>query len=157
MPVRSPSEWERVWENSFCLLRKRQMKVEARVTREPGEKNFSCYMHVDSLKASVLGIGASAKAAMNDMLRGWKDECEELKEQGKEIPTLNIEYKFDIGSLFNYFDFINMAAVSREIGISPSVIRQYVIGVRKPSLARKKEIISGLKSLACKMQSAAIY
>lgn len=133
------------------------MKVEARVEREPGEKNFSCYMHIDSLKASVLGTGSSAKAAINDMLSGWKDEADVLREQGKDVPELDIEYKFDIGSLFNYYDFINVAGVSREIGVSPSVMRQYATGVRKPSQERKKKIISGFKSLASKMQMAAIY
>lgn len=133
------------------------MKVEARVEREPGEKNFSCYMHINSLKAGVLGIGSSAKAAIKDMLNGWKDECDELREQGKEVPQLDISYKFDVGSLFNYYDFINVAGVSREIGVSPSVMRQYAIGARKPSPERKKEIILGIKSLASKMQTAAIY
>lgn len=133
------------------------MKVEARVEREPGEKNFSCYMHVDSLKAGVLGTGSSAKAAIKDMLSGWQDEADELREQGKKIPELDIEYKFDVGSLFNYYDFINVAGVSREIGVSPSVMRQYVIGIRKPSPERKKEIIMGIKSLASKMQAAEIY
>ena len=133
------------------------MKVEARVEREPGEKNFSCYMHIDSLNCGVLGIGSSAKAAIKDMLSGWKDETDELREEGKEIPELEIEYKFDVGSLFNYYDFINMSGVSREIGVSPSVMRQYAIGIRKPSPERKKENMKGIKSLASKMQTAEIY
>ena len=135
------------------------MKVEARVEREPGEKNFSCYMHIDSLNGGVLGVGSSAKAAIKDMLSGWKDETDVLREEGKEIPELEIEYKFDVGSLFNYYDFINVAGVSREIGVSPSVMRQYAIGIRKPSPSpeRKKEIMMGIKSLASKMQTAEIY
>ena len=133
------------------------MKVEARVEREPGEKNFSCYMHIDSLNCAVLGVSSSAKAAIKDMLSGWKDETDELREEGKEIPELEIEYKFDVGSLFNYYDFINVSGVSREIGVSPSVMRQYAIGIRKPSPERKKEIMMGIKSLASKMQTAEIY
>ena len=133
------------------------MKVEARVEREPGEKNFSCYMHIDSLNCGVLGVGSSAKAAIKDMLSGWKDETDELREEGKEIPELEIKYKFDVGSLFNYYDFINVSGVSREIGVSPSVMRQYAIGIRKPSPERKKEIMMGIKSLASKMQTAEIY
>jgi len=135
----------------------KNMKVEARVEREPGEKNFSCYMHIDSLNCGVLGVGSSAKAAIKDMLSGWKDETDELREEGKEIPELEIEYKFDVGSLFNYYDFINVSGVSREIGVSPSVMRQYGIGIRKPSPERKKEIMMGIKSLASKMQTAEIY
>lgn len=133
------------------------MKVEARVEREPGEKNFSCYMNIDGLKTSVLGQGSSAKAAIKDMQNGWLDVADELKSEGKKVPQLDIEYKFDVGSLFNYYDFINVAGVSREIGISPSVMRQYSIGMRKPSNERKKKIIDGIKSLASKMQKAEIY
>lgn len=133
------------------------MRVEARVEREPGEKNYSCYMNVASIKANVLGTGSSAKSAMADMLKGWKETTEYLKEEGKKVPVLEIEYSFDIGSLFSYFDFLNVSGISRAIGVNPTVMRQYVIGKRKPSLERKKQIIAGFKKLASKMQTAMIY
>ena len=133
------------------------MKVIANIERQPGEKNYSCYMNVKPLKTGVLGLGPSAKAAIKDMLSGWNDASEDLKEEGKEVPTLEIEYKFDVGSLFSYYDFINAAGVAREIGLSPSVMRQYAIGTRKPSAERKAQIINGFKSLANKMQTAALY
>ena len=133
------------------------MKIEARVEKEPGEKNFSCYMNVASVKASVLGTGNSAKAAITDMQRGWEETAEYLKEEGKKVPELEIEYKFDIGSLFDYYDFINVSAISRNIGISPTVMRQYVIGKRKPSEKRKRKIMEGFQELASKMQAAMIY
>lgn len=131
-------------------------KVVAKVEREPGERNFSCYMRVASVKAGILGQGSSAKAAITDMLDGWKETAEALKDEGKVAPELNIEYKFDVGSLFNYYDFINAAGVSREIGISPSLMRQYATGKRKPSEDRKQQIINGVHSLAAKVQAAAI-
>lgn len=131
-------------------------KVVAKVEREPGERNFSCYMRVASVKAGILGLGSSAKAAITDMLDGWKETAEALKDEGKVAPELNIEYKFDVGSLFNYYDFINAAGVSREIGISPSLMRQYATGKRKPSEDRKQQIINGVHSLAAKVQAAAI-
>ncbi len=133
------------------------MKVVANIERQPGEKNYSCYMNVKPLKTGVLGLGSSAKAAIKDMLSGWNDAAEDLKEEGKEVPNLEIEYKFDVGSLFSYYDFINAAGVAREIGLSSSVMRQYAIGTRKPSAERKAQIINGFKSLANKMQTAALY
>lgn len=132
-------------------------KVIAKVEREVGERNFSCCMKVKSIKTSVLGQGASAKTAITDMLQGWEDVKTDLKEDGIEIPNIEIEYTFDIGSLFNYYDFINVAGVSREIGVSPAVMRQYAIGIRKPSVARKKLIVKGIKSLAKKMESINVY
>lgn len=133
------------------------MRVFANVKREPGEKNFSCYMNVAELKTGVLGLGSSAKSAIDDMRSGWQDAVADLREDGIEVPELKIEYRFDVGSLFSYYDFVNIAGVAREIGLNPSVIRQYVIGTRKPSAERKKLIITGLKSLADKMQQAVLY
>lgn len=133
------------------------MKVIANVEREPGEKNYSCLLTVKPIKGTVLGCGSSAKAAIEDMLKGWNETTEYLKEEGEEVPALEIEYRFDVGSLFSYYDFVNIAGVAREIGLNPSVIRQYVIGTRKPSIERKKLIITGLKSLADKMQQAVLY
>ena len=133
------------------------MKVIANVKREPGEKNYSCLLTVKPIKGTVLGCGSSAKAAIEDMLKGWNETTEYLKEEGEEVPALEIEYRFDVGSLFCYYDFVNIAGVAREIGLNPSVIRQYVIGMRKPSIERKKLIITGLKSLADKMQQAVLY
>ena len=133
------------------------MRVIANVKRELGEKNFSCYMNVAELKTGVLGLGSSAKAAIGDMLSGWQDAVADLKEDGIEVPELEIEYRFDVGSLFSYYDFVNIAGVAREIGLNPSVMRQYAIGVRKPSEERKLQIVAGLKSLADKMQHAVLY
>lgn len=133
------------------------MKVIANVKREPGEKNYSCLLTVKPIKGTVLGCGSSAKAAIEDMLKGWNETTEYLKEEGEDVPALEIEYRFDVGSLFSYYDFVNIAGVAREIGLNSSVIRQYVIGTRKPSAERKKLIITGLKSLADKMQQAALY
>ncbi|MGI6224106.1 MAG: hypothetical protein ACOYJG_10910 [Prevotella sp.] len=133
------------------------MKIVARVEKEPGEKNFSCYMNVPSARASVLGTGSSAKAAMADMQKGWEETVDYMKEEGKKVPELEIEYKFDIGSLFDYYDFINVSAISRTIGVSPTVMRQYVIGKRKPSEERKRKIMEGFRELASKMQAAMIY
>lgn len=133
------------------------MKVIANVKREPGEKNYSCLLTVKPIKGTVLGCGSSAKAAIEDMLKGWNETTEYLKEEGEDVPALEIEYRFDVGSLFSYYDFVNIAGVAREIGLNSSVIRQYVIGTRKPSAERKKQIITGLKSLADKMQQAVLY
>lgn len=133
------------------------MKVIANVKREPGEKNFSCYMNITELTTGVLGLGSSAKAAINDMMSGWQDAVADFKDDGIEAPELEIEYRFDVGSLFSFYDFVNIAGVAREIGINPSVMRQYAIGTRKPSTERKAEIMTGFKRLALKMQNAVLF
>ena len=130
--------------------------VIAKVKREVGEKNISCYMKVESVNAAVLGQGNTARAAIADMLQGWKDTVEDLKNDGIEVPAISIEYAFDIGALFNYYDFLNVSGISREIGISSAVMRQYATGIRKPSKERKEQIIKGIKSLARRVDMASI-
>lgn len=130
-------------------------RVIAKVEREVGEKNFSCYMKINNVAA--IGQGSSAKEAIADMLRGWEDIKADCKEEGINIPTVNIEYTFDVGALLNYYDFINVAGMSREIGISPTLMRQYAIGQRKPSKQRKEMIVKGIKALAKKMEAASVY
>ena len=132
-------------------------KIIAKVEREPGERNFSCVLEVDSVKARVLGQGSSAKAAIADMLSGWEDTKLDLKEDGIRVPELEIEYTFDVGALFNYYDFINVAGVSREIGVSEAVMRQYAVGTRRPSQERKQLIVQGIKSLAKKREVVSVY
>ncbi|WP_347718834.1 hypothetical protein [uncultured Alloprevotella sp.] len=132
-------------------------KVVAKVERETGDRNFSCYMKVGSINVGVLGQGNTAKAAIADMLRGWEDIKTDLKDDGVGVPSIDIEYTFDIGAFFNYYDFINVAGISREIGISPAVMRQYATGARKPSQKRKTRIIEGVKSLAKKIELTSVY
>lgn len=113
-------------------------------------------MKVESVNAAVLGQGNTARAAIADMLQGWKDTMEDLKNDGIEVPAISIEYAFDIGALFNYYDFLNVSGISREIGISSAVMRQYATGIRKPSKERKEQIIKGIKSLARRVDMASI-
>ena len=114
-------------------------------------------MRVKSVKTDVLGQGSSARAAIADMLSGWEDAKKDLQEDGREVPEIEVAYTFDVGSLFNYYDFINVASVSREIGVSPGLMRQYVIGKRKPSKERKAQIVEGIRSLARQMETASVY
>ncbi len=77
------------------------MEIIARVKREPGEKNYSCYMRIDSINAGVLGQGSSARAAMEDMLSGWNELKADLEKDGKKIADIEISYTFDTGVLFS--------------------------------------------------------
>lgn len=130
-----------------------KLNAEAQLTKEPGEKNFSCQLHVPELKASVLGVGSNVKAAIKDMESGWADTAETYKQQGKEVPELNISYRFDVGSLFNYYDYLNMAGVSRRLNISPSLMRQYATGARTPGKKKREEIARGIKMLAGQLET----
>ena len=56
-----------------------------------------------------------------------------------------------IGELFNNFPMLNVKEVSRAIGINPTLIQQYVNGVKRPSFERRVEIERYIRELGRKM------
>ena len=132
------------------------MKATAKVERSWREELFLLY-EVESEGCSVLGTGSSAKAAMEDILKGREDMKACLASEDRDISEQEIEYVFDIGSLFSYYDLLNLSGVSRELGLNPSVGLRYVTGVRKPSAERKRKIADGIERLARKIQNVHLF
>ena len=55
--------------------------------------------------------------------------------------------KSEFYQLFKSFPEINVAAIARRLGIKQSLMAAYICGSKKPSLARRQEIINELHSL----------
>ena len=51
-----------------------------------------------------------------------------------------IERENPIGTLFERFPQLNVAAIARELGINRSLMQQYVTGKKKPSFERMQDI-----------------
>lgn len=69
--------------------------------------------------------------------------------------TLAME-KYTIKEFFEKFSWIKKNALAREIGISPSLMRQYACGTSKPSKKRVALIESELKRLTEELQHSSI-
>jgi len=86
------------------------------------------------LKSTIIGEGNTVAEAKAD----FKNSVDELllyyKEIGKPTPDelidIEFEYKFDIASLFNYYDFINVSKFAKAAGINSSLMRQYKTGTQ---------------------------
>lgn len=53
----------------------------------------------------------------------------------------------DIARIFAMFPQLNVSEIARSIGINKSLLSKYIYGIKKPSEARKQEIISALHNL----------
>ena len=80
----------------------------------------------------IIGDGvtvAEAKAdfenSVAEMIASYTDNGEELPE---ELRDIEFEYKYDIASVFNYLDFINVSKFARWAGINATLMRQYKAG-----------------------------
>lgn len=131
-------------------------KVTIQVEKGKQEKNFSCFM-VDELPDFALaGYGNTAKQAIEDMYVAQKEIKELLEEEGKQMPELEFVFRFDIGSFFDYYSYLNMSGVAKKAGVNASLMRQYSMGKHEPSQKRKQQILDCLRQISQEMQTAVI-
>lgn len=70
-----------------------------------------------------------------------------LEEEGKPLATeKDIVIKFDLAQFFEYYNGINILALSSKIGISNSLISQYKTRKKYPSEKQAHKIFQGIKS-----------
>lgn len=116
-------------------------------------------IYVDGMKDHGLyGSGASAEKAKKDMLNALNEMVEVYKEEGgktpKELDNPTFVYKYDIASMFDYFDWINVTKLALKAGINPSLMRQYKNGLAFASEKQSSKIQEALNNLGKELSSA---
>ncbi len=120
------------------------MNINAFVEKANGH-SFSCCAEEQICKTLLVGYGKTASEAIDDFYVSY----EELKQMdGDAVPPIDVALKFDVGSLFSYYSFLNIEGIAKLSGISPSVLRQYASGVRTPKDANLKLLEEGLRKAA---------
>lgn len=77
--------------------------------------------------------------------------------EGLDPNEIELEYYYDVYSLFQQFDFLNISKVAVHAGINPSLLRQYASGVKNPSSDQAKKIENTLHLLAEEMMQVQVY
>ena len=131
-------------------------KVTIQVEKGKQEKNFSCFMVEELPDFALAGYGNTAKQAIEDMYVAQKEIKELLEEEGKKMPELEFVFRFDIGSFFDYYSYLNMSGVAKKAGVNASLMRQYAMGIQEPSQKRKQQILDCLHQISQEMQTAVI-
>ncbi len=79
-------------------------------------------------KVQLIGTGDSVKEAKEDFFNSLDEVLQSYNEIGDDIPEFlneEIEFRFDITSLFEYYSMFNVSALARYLGINDSLMRQY--------------------------------
>lgn len=118
------------------------MKVTVHCEKIPGERNCSCFIDETFDKCGLNGYGATVDAAIEDL----KQVRKEYVDEGHDIPELEMTFKYDLWAFFDKFP-MNITMVAKQIGVNPSLMRQYVSGNRKPSQKRIEEIQDGIREI----------
>jgi len=77
-----------------------------------------------------------------------------LLESFENLSPEEVEFSktYDVYSLFEDFNFINISKFAKFIKINPALLRQYASGVKSPSETQLKRIIDGFHAVGNKME-----
>lgn len=123
------------------------MKVLAIVERGKGKGNFSCFVPESIMDCGIGGYGTTAREAMEDAKLNVQEYKEMKAEEGKTFPDVELDFRFDVGSFFDYYP-IDVTAFAKYIGMNASVVRQYVTSLRQPREEQIRKIRNGIDQLS---------
>lgn len=107
------------------------------------------------LQHTIIGQGNTVAEAKTDFENSVKEMLASYTEIKKEIPAelqkLQFDYKYDLGSLFNQYDFINVSKFAHLAGINASLMRQYKSGNQYISENQLSKIEEAIHKIACEM------
>ena len=106
------------------------------------------------------GYGYSVSEAKTDFLKSIEEAKEMIKEESGMIPgqfeQIEADFRYDIPSFFNYFDWINVTAFAKKAGINESKMRAYKSGLVSASENTMERICSTIKAMGAELSSATL-
>ena len=112
------------------------------------------------LKSTIWGEGDTVIEAKKDFLNSYKEILLCYEEENKKIPnelkSLEFVYRYDVASLFNYCNFLNVSKLAKTIGVNPSLLRQYKAGNTYISEKQAKKIETGLHRIGEQLLSGSL-
>lgn len=132
-------------------MNKKKMTI---IVEKTKDGNFDCYPSDETQDYGICGYGATAQEAIADLHSCIDDAKAALEKEGKTVPNYELEYKYDIGSFFNYFDMFNVAKLARMAGINKSLISQYATGKRHASQLQYDRLKESVKKITTDLAAA---
>jgi len=130
------------------------MKLTA-IIEKSSDQFFSIYTEGDEPNCGFGGYGTSVAEAKQDYMTCISEMREIAKEEGKEFPEeIVVEFRYDIPSFFNYFDWINISAFAKQAGINESKMRAYKAGISTASEKTLNKIKETIKNMCAAMNAA---
>lgn len=114
------------------------------------ERNENNYYQISSemelFGCGFGGYGYSVQEAKDDFLKSIEEAKEIAIEEGHKVDDIeiNITYRYDISSFFDYFDFINVSQFAKKAGINESKMRQYKAGLAFASEKTTNKILEAV-------------
>jgi predicted RNase H-like HicB family nuclease len=103
------------------------------------------------IQHTIIGTGKTVQQAKADFQNSVKEMLDTYTDNNQKIPKelqgITFEYKFDLASFFDFYDFINLSKFAEKAGINPSLMRQYKVGKTYISDKQLSKIETSLNSI----------
>lgn len=104
------------------------------------------------------GYGESVEQAKEDFMSSIREAIDNaIKDGFDNVPVyeaVTVNYKFDVPSFFNYFDFINVSKFASYAGVNESKMRAYKSGAAFPGEKTTKKILKAVQRIGQEMCAA---
>jgi predicted RNase H-like HicB family nuclease len=121
---------------------------------EKGKKEF--WGRIEGFDYLPVTVGKSVVEVLGNLKMLITDYIEhegQNDKQWKNFDSNKIEFNlhYDLRAFFNEYDFLNVSSIGQKAKINPSLLRQYVAGIKHPSTVQAKKVEAAVHQLAEKM------
>lgn len=129
------------------------MKVTVIIERGT-DGTYTAHFSDKRMPFGLIGDGKTVKEALSDFHETHNDMKEYYAEIGKEFPTVEYEFKYDMPSFLQYYAYaFTLAGLERITGVRQGQLSHYINGVRKPSPATVHKIERRIHEFASEIGS----
>ncbi len=103
----------------------------------------------------LIGTGMTEDEARQDFIEVREEQAEFYVEKNGREPVwanMEIDFRYSLAAFFMAFPYINATQFAKSIGMNPSLIRKYKMGLATASEKQKQIIQENLNTLTDKLQ-----
>ena len=101
------------------------------------------------------GYGENVKSAKDDFIVSVRESLAGAAKEGATAPDkIDITFKYDIPSFFNYFDYLNVSKFAEYAGINESRMRAYKSGLAFPGEKTTRKIMKAIETIGKEIAAA---
>ncbi len=103
----------------------------------------------------LIGTGMTEDEARQDFIEVREEQAEFYVEKNGREPVwanMEIDFRYSLAAFFMAFPYINATQFAKSIGMNPSLIRKYKMGLATASEKQKQVIQENLNTLTDKLQ-----
>jgi hypothetical protein len=113
------------------------------------DNKYSAYMDCYDYDFGLAGFGSTAKDAIEDFYEAYREEREMCAKEGKVIPELEFDIRYDITSFLNYYNgILSKTVVEKITGVNQKQLWHYTSQIRKPKPETLRKIQANIHSFA---------